>query len=813
MLEVDNIGTTFGHLVLPLGQNRVNREVLVDAIRRASISWQATESQEPPVQSIDMFSVPGPCDLLIRLRVEDFRFIPTLQAYFLDTTAQAASWLFSVPYKGGSLLSELPGGSGGAVVHYTKYLRICRDLYRAHSIGAEETIVESIHDLIGQFPDICGEVQYSLGWPDLIVHGYSTATPEVLMSFLARISSLKVRARYFKKYSSFYSKVIPAHHLESGTSPVFRKAFSVLGFHVMDFSPRDALDRGVWQASPEEYSRKGEEGRCRVHPIVRARALPGSFESALSALKQAAAEAFGTCERTILMTDGRWDFQLVSANQDKASTSPENFYRVARENSQLFRDSGIERTESHILSFEAEEIAKEISRSEDSELLLKRLTPVPFKPRSRFLQTKPKFAAKVLPNLRREEIISLPTEIVPKSLRTTISDTLASFNYLFQDAASSGDALHAIRGYENNLSHLLQRTMAFNRLTRLASDPVKQSGFFVDLKDSLHMLGEWCLTASRVISERTSGSFHRIFHYSDTIAPQRGGLQKVLFLADNLMQEFYARLPSCFKVSPYGPLIFISVQEPESTISTAKLLGVIKIPARHAFSIHLITPQLWHEVAQHIFIEVYRSPLPEKLNRRLLYLSNVLREEQGRSESNEISIDPQNITLQLSDMVADLLVFHYGFRRDLDSFVRYLSSLTLDASIHDSVPPSEARRRVVSLLLRTYFVIQYEDVYRKIAKSRYGDGGGRQKTIGEILQEHEQAPLVEELLSLVRVIKDDVVDSPRYAGVDVEPLAVMKSLIEEPERLVGAVRRKLKSHAYRSFFVKFLEDIAEAALL
>ena len=108
----------------------------------------------------------------------------------------------------------------------------------------------------------------------------------------------------------------------------------------------------------------------------------------------------------------------------------------------------------------------------------------------------------------------------------------------------------------------------------------------------------WHVFSERLLRQHTVASFEEMLLQSDRAVVYRGSVQKSLFLADWLMNEFAERIRGGSL-----PPMFSAMYDAESRIFSFADVGFVRIPARHLFTLPAVIPDLWHEVGVHWFYQ------------------------------------------------------------------------------------------------------------------------------------------------------------------------------------------------------------------
>lgn len=215
----------------------------------------------------------------------------------------------------------------------------------------------------------------------------------------------------------------------------------------------------------------------------------------------------------------------------------------------------------------------------------------------------------------------------------------------------------------------------------------------------------WVLLCERVLRQRTIGSFEEFLGQSDRAVFYRGGAQKMLFLADCLMNEFYRRAaPSLGKYAALGVRVardiplFASLYDAVGNIESEVNTGLVRVPARDVFLLAATLPDLWHEVGTYIFMN------------DLDFKSHAL-------DFNEPGT--RDLYVEMADHFGDLVVCVYGF----DCRFRQFATSFLHG-FRESMPrqvPGLAYTRLASAVLRLMLIADI--LYRSCDRSRAAPRG------------------------------------------------------------------------------------------
>ncbi len=713
MLTVGKDGCAYGHFVLPFGEIPSNLSVLRHLlVEKAGELGLAPRLWNDIGHSVNLASealqISGQCDILLRLSTDDFRFVYFFQSLLsqgvtlrdhsgaanagskhpLEMTPQASGWLFSVPYSGPTVVNPV------GAIRFTIYLRVRRFVYRFFGARAEKQIVHAIQDLVTRSNGVSAAVHYSLGWPDLILDGSFSCSVGEFVGFLLDLQALHIRST---------NELARRPGGDASNFPVFRKSITLAGFTVPD-----------WPATGVGT----EVSRPSVRPLVYLRSYPGSFRDAARDVVECLGDGLSLAAFSI---DGKWDAVLLPQPGNSNGLSVEELYRSFRDQHELLFSSGVERTQTHVLLTPVDEVPQRVPVDELSLDNLSNRRPDAGDTCS---CREEKFSAAIL---LTQTQAAAEGGYLPAALMRTLSDTLSLFRFALRDRTNCCDARQALLACAKGLLVLLGKMkQAHDRIEEIRQDPTRSQlddeseWTFEQLEDLWRNAESWCGLAGRVLRERTAGSFEDLFNPSVSLPAIRGGLQKLLYVADNLLQEFYEQYQSSLRQESIAEGSFSTIYEPSSTIKSERYLGIIKIPVSYAFTLHMVVPQLWHEVGQYIFSQRYH-PFSPRIERRM-------RDLKQRSSTTPATA----LWKDAADMYADLVVLHYGFLGKYEQFQPYLTTFFLDALRHNNPPAHQKQRQLVRLAERLYFAYQF----KIIAPSVVGKGASRTR-LAEIDKELE----------------------------------------------------------------------------
>src|SRR3954471_64440 len=309
-MRLADVGEVYGHFVIPYADDERTRDALSAAV--------AHSMEKHPEIGMKFTSIAGECDLLIHLVLKDFRVVANLQADVTDSYSLATSWLYAIPYEDPGA-KPLPDGD----LEFFIYLRVHRHYYACYGtsgeIALQEAVLKLLRDTGGD--QLSGRVLYSLGWPDLIVHGTMTGDIQHLRRLIVSLQSL-----------SFPTTLAVGN--ERSEAPIFLKTITIIGTP-MALSGNQTPPRATGQ------------GTTLPMPVLFGRNRPGQTVEAILALRSIY-EQSGANIVSSWAVNGTWDFVITSPTEKPISL--QRFHEVIRQYREDFAKYGIERTQTHLLT-------------------------------------------------------------------------------------------------------------------------------------------------------------------------------------------------------------------------------------------------------------------------------------------------------------------------------------------------------------------------------------------------------------------------------------------------------------------------------
>ncbi len=601
----------------------------------------------------------GESDILVEVSVNDFRKIGDIRSRLLEQGLPTATWIYTVSYAADSI--EPPADEYCA---FATFLRVKRSLYRSEGVRTDQAIVQKLRSLVEAHTGIEAELRFCLGSPDLCIAGYFTCSASEFLTFLFKIRSISLPLSDEKIVQAF---VTSSTHLcvpwtnESGLATT----------------------------------------QVEIEPRVVGKVPPGLVAklSAEPDVVQELADVFGISELRLL--NGEFDLDITFGNSISAHDLLSQLDELQRR--------GFEKTKTH-------SIGPKIGTFDFDDEVIGDLEPA-------IEENQVDCDCSAL----SEELASPLSgiELLPKPLRREVEAILALFYSAVQDSADCCDLYPALESAKAGLENLLGlissaeadlATALKNHDDEAARDAASWAAR--NQKSVIH----WCRNASAVLNERRADRFERLFGQRGNVPESRGGLQKILYVADDLLNELWERIDDAMKPEHLrGKRFLVTLFEPTDTILSDRYTGIIRIPSRYAFMLQMVLPQLWHEVGQFLFHNEFGAATSELMESIYAVAeAEDLRRREKREEQNDpappgVSLVPSASELlrMVADHYADLLVFHYGFEQNYDAFASYLATLVIESCRYNSESTPVQELKYQELLRRLDFASRFAKVWEK----------------------------------------------------------------------------------------------------
>jgi hypothetical protein len=503
-----------------------------------------------------------------------------------------------------------------------------------------------------------------------------------------------------------------------------------------------------------------------IHPIIFGRAHPTHIAEAATAVSFAS-ESLDERWRTFTL-DGKWDVVSIPREQ-RIGIQAHKFIQVHRSlainSAHQLADHGIERLETHLL---AKEIPEEgLPTKGDA-------------PTSRAVAT----CSCVTAMTQTVDLLPLRDgELqLPQALVVSMRNVLNLFRAAALDQINCCEITPALRSCVIGLNRLLRRYSNLSqRLDSISKIDTKDasrgpSWWYSFVVRARQDLADWCTYAERVVSQRTVGRFEEFLAQNERVVSYRGGIQKLLYLADALMNSYAARV-----LDPGNPPAFMSLFDPIDIVLAMRIGGFVRVPVRYLFVLPLSITHLWHEVGVFQFYAKYEQPFDTRTASRLRASAQKTSEHAPQREKN---ID---LMLDVADSYGDAVTLTYGFGGDLNRFILSFATAQFEQSDFRLAPSSQKQKYLSYLLTRLYIVLEYRQTVEEI----------REKTRAEPIRfsrsdirEHDPHPtyVALALRAIIDVIATELLAYPRYADISIDEATIDRAL-QNIGRSVDAVHR------------------------
>lgn len=388
-----------------------------------------------------------------------------------------------------------------------------------------------------------------------------------------------------------------------------------------------------------------------VSPVLFTRTHPAHLRRAADALLEHLPRGREWTARTI---DGKWDL-LVTADQLRIPLH--DFLKVHRDLSTertSFRREGIERIETHLLINQVEHDDR-VLPADHGDCKCRRI-----------FDDEP-------PIVAESEASRLPY-----ALRDAITRVLEMFRAASRDETNCCDIVPGLkrstasaRSLIVSYRHLQQQIDHAERTVNPKQGAIEGSHRLAQARIDLE---EWCMYAERLVAQRTVGSFGEFLGQNDRGVSHRSDVQKLLYVADWLMNDYAARVFSPGEAKPFAILC-----DSVDTVVSASNLGMIRIPLRHLFLLPLAITHLWHEVGVQAFFNEH-APISDVIGQH--------------SEA--------------AQMYADCLTLHHAFDERLRDFTLALSNRMFEEAGFRSARDVGKKAYLIYLLTRLYLVTEFK---------------------------------------------------------------------------------------------------------
>lgn len=560
----------------------------------------------------------GQARFAARVQADDYRYVLTRAYPDRKSNALVSNAVFSIPYVQEDGDTTVHDDRGAGMIRFLTHLRVRRTVYVTDPVQAESLIIERLQSLIKKSLNTEASIEAGLGWADFLISG---AVPG-------------------KRFNDFLALLVEFNRVcidpaVGRADCVFKRSLTLLGYEWTGKHQPPAIEQ-------------------KLKALMFIRATPGH----LSEVERLIRETFDHTD--VAFVDGKIDV-IASMPSEKR---PDFFAQHER----LSEESGpesIEKFETHVV------FGHELFRDD--------------KGAQRGATDAGDCGCAERVQHPRYEVDALPP---------TLANAVKNLEFLFastmRDPANCCDARTAILACEESLKRLLRTEMLSKVEMNTASEDLEAGRGTPDdvlhatdtVVQNLYRVDRWVRTSERILRQRTVGSFEEFLGQSDRAVSYRGGAQKVLTVADNLMNDLYARLQGLVEPEPIFTSLYDSVDRIQHVIGTA----IVRMPVRALFFLPSVVPDLWHEVGGFHFFRTIPS--------------SALGLDQTQAMDKVLYYD-------LADHYGDLVSFLYGFKLNHEQFATALIEAWLASQRYVKVPEAARHPSYVHLLARIVAVAEF----------------------------------------------------------------------------------------------------------
>lgn len=637
------------------------------------------------------------------------------------TAATGANWLFAVPFDHPSLGQAF---ESDLALTYVLHLRVNRDIYRAAGAAADDEILRSI--AAAAKGKMTASVMAGFGWSDVIVTG-SFADIDAFLTFEEAVQQMRVQS--------------------AGGGTAFRRTLTLLGYdHRTDF---------------------GKASSMVISPVILIRCLPTHIGRAVAFLTAKVAGKWRA-----VSVDGKWDV-LLFLDSDRGIPARE-FVKHHYETVVLsggMTEAGIERLETHLIS-----------------------VPVTTAVESAVPPAEPPRCSCASAVRTERTLLGDPNDpksslnILPQALVIAIRNVLNLFETASHESTNCCDIVPSLVRCETGLSRLLANHRALHKYmldvaaidTSATSSAARWNERVARARADIE---EWCTYSERIVSQRTVGRFDEFLSQNERVVSYRGGVQKLLYLADSLLNSYAQR------VFPEEDTAFMSLYDPNDIVLGHHVVGFVRIPARYLFILPLAIAHLWHEVGVHRYYSRYWMAFDERVRHRLA--------EFRRATGEQGDAPVEALIRDIADTYGDAVTLMKGFAGDFSRFAVSLSSTLFETNAFRAGPPSVKLNYLVALITRLYLVSEFQQRCAFVRRKLPGSPFAIDRIELDEWQPDLEMFILPRLRRIVDILNQELLVWPRY-----------KDRVVITDAVIAGVVRALEQSTVKTFHRAFLTDYA-----
>jgi hypothetical protein len=548
------------------------------------------------------------------------------------------------------------------------------------------------------------EVHAGFGWSDLIIAGAFTNSVD-FTNFVRRIERLRLRA---------------------GGIDAVRRVLTLIGYDV---------------ALP-----LGKPSTMHVQPVIFVRALPTHIPNAVAGLDWRTEDGQRVFQHVSM--DGKWDIVAVPTAVGRLPLK--DFIRRHKQlaiDGTPLRSFGIERIETHLLSQRVE-------------------AATPAEPRN-----VPSCSCAARPRAERA-LLGDAEKNLPGAVVASIRNVVNLFRAASRDSTNCCDIVPSLIrceiGLQRLVEHYKQLTLRLEDVADLEPMGTAAAWWYPFVAKARSNIEDWCTYAERIVSQRTVGRFEEFLAQNERVVSYRGGIQKLLYVADALLNTYARRvLPKTEEPA------FMTLYDPIDTVFSMRVVGFVRVPARYVFLLPLAITHLWHEVGVYTFYARYWLPFDSRTRARLQEFT-----QRTRLSTRDEMVD---LMLDVADVYGDAVTLTVGFWGDLPRFILSLASALFEQNAFQRAPATLKARYLVYLLSRLYLVVEYRTRLELAREMRRAGPIAFDPGVLEAWAPNNEEFVIPTLNALAAALHDELLDYPRYR----DSVVITPSIIEGARRTVA----------------------------
>lgn len=554
----------------------------------------------------EILYVTGQADLIVQKRISDLKDAVGLRPE--NSSALVLNWVFSAPY---AEHAYTPVNAGSDTLRFIIHLRIKRGTYSLTTVQMERLLLQYLAERLHTYGCTAG-IEVGLGWADLIINGHFDAS----------------------RVTDFLKLLLDIHttNVDDGEErvAVFERMLTVIGYRWSEDAPRPSNLSSV------------------VTPLVFVRSETGHVPSFLQSTTTMSTLGSNV---SVQMVDGKFDF--VVKVEDVAPNFLDGHAMLGDIDDQDGQtqpkpNASIRRVETHLICSEPP------PQNDVSASTL----------RGAGIRSVPRCNCERPMKIRPHQQVSPDLAESVTNVQFLLYSALRDRTSCCDVAAAVGSAQAGLGRLNTQLDRLYQE---METLSKHGTSPAAVTTKYRQIHHKFYQVELWYLFTERILRQRTIGSFEELLGQTDRALAYRGSVQKFLYLADHLMNDFSER------VFGNPEPVFAAMYDAVTRIISLPATGLVRIPARHLFALPSVIPDLWHEVGVYRFFRKVRA-----------------RDIRLALDKNE---DEQRYR-EIGDHFGDLVVYLHGFHGNVFRTMVSLTRAWIDSVSHDGKLPALVRNEM-----------------------------------------------------------------------------------------------------------------------